>query len=310
MPPNPLLTQKIKHIIENLHPAPDEISFAIINLKSETPKIAGYNLDKFMYPASIYKVFIGAEVLRQIYEKKHSLDEIIEIKSPNDVDKNYRLFPKATRKDTRPLLVGGDKVTIDYLLDLMFSRSDNAASNTLIDLVTRESMNDNIIFPNNWQGSEITRKFLGRVEEDEKYRHSDITVTCARHLVELFYKIETNSLVNEWVSGKLKDYMHRWLRGSKGGLNLPEFRDYYRKGGWLEVNYYKINFLKAIKHALQKGHAINRWSNDVGVATTENCHYVIAVLTLTKTRWPWVNFPLKKFSREIFEVMDNLVKDF
>ncbi|MEI6552984.1 MAG: serine hydrolase [bacterium] len=304
MKENTLFNQKIKLIIENLHPAPDEISFAIINLKTATPEISGFNMDKFMYPASIYKVFIGAEVLRQIYEKKHSLDEIIEIKSPNDVDKNYRLFPKLTSKDDRPLLVEGDKVTIDYLLDLVFSRSDNTASNVLIDLVTRESMNDNIIFPNNWQGSEITRKFLGRVKEDEKYRHLDITVTCARHLVELFYKIETNQLVNEWVSMKLKDYMHRWDRGGKGGLNLPEFKDYYRKGGWLEVNHYKINFIRAIKNVWQKGHAINRWSNDVGVVTTENYHYVIAVLTLTKTKWPWVNFPLKKFSREIFEVMN------
>jgi hypothetical protein len=165
-------------------------------------------------------------------------------------------------------------------------------------------MNENIIFPNNWQGSEITKKFLGRVKEDEKYRHLDITVTCARHLVELSYKIETNQLVNEWVSLKLKDYMHRWDRGGKGGLNLPEFKDYYRKGGWLEVNHYKINFLRAIKHVWQKGHAINRWSNDVGVVTTDNCHYVIAILTLTKTKWPWVNFPLKKFSKDIFDLMN------
>lgn len=300
---NPALTQKIKDIIENLCPMPAEISFAVINLKTKTPEISGFNIDKFIYPASVYKVFIGAEVLRQIHEKKLRLDEIIEIKSPNDVDKSYRLFPRLTTDDGRPLLVAGDKVTIDYLLDLMFSRSDNTASNTLIDLVTRESMNDNIILPNNWQGSEITRKFLGRVKEDEKYRHLDITLTCARHLAELFYKIETNKLVNEWVSVKLKDYMHRWIRSGRGGLNLPEFKDYYRKGGWLEVNHYKINILGAIRNIWKRGHAINRWSNDVGVVTTEECQYVVALLTLTKTKWPWVSFPMKKFSKEVLEAM-------
>lgn len=290
--------QKIKNIIENLYPKSAEISFALINLKSNTTEILGYNINKFIYPASVYKVFVGAEMLRQIHEKKYSIDQIIEIKGMDDFDKNYNLFPKFTTLDNRPPLMSGDKITIDYLLDLMFSRSDNVASNILTNLITKESLN-NFIISNNWEGSKIPEKFLMQKKENEKYRHSDITVTCAKHLVELFYKIEKNQLVNEWVSIKLKDYMRKWNRDGSGGLNLPEFKDYYRKGGQLEINHYKINFLGAIRNIFQKGYAIKRWSNDVGVVDTDDCHYVIAILTSIKTLWPWAKFPMKRFSREV-----------
>ncbi len=155
MKENVQLSEKIKTIIESIHPTPADISFAVINLKSSEHEISGYNMDQFIYPASVYKAYIGAEVLRQISEKQHSLDELIEIKSPNDVDTNVKLFPKNTKADHRPLLKARDKVTVDYLLDLVFTRSDNSAANTLIDLVGREYVNDHIIKPNGWEGSRI-----------------------------------------------------------------------------------------------------------------------------------------------------------
>lgn len=304
MKENAELNVHIKNVIEHLHPQPAEISFAVINLKTSEPELSGYNMEHFMYPASIYKVFVAAEVLRQVSVGVKKLEDLVEIKSPNDVDKNYRLFPVTTKKDNRPLLIEGDKVTIDYLLNLIFTRSDNTAANTLIDLVERESVNDHIIFPNGWDGCEITRKFLTREKErEEKYRISNITLSSAKHLVDLCYKIETKQFINEWVSEKLKEYMSMWDRRGRTGLYIPEFTNYYRKGGWLQINGYKIDFWKAIKNAYTKGHAINRWANDIGVVETNNKHYAIALLTLTKTKWPWVHFNMKKFAREIHKLM-------
>ncbi len=147
---------------------------------------------------------------------------------------------------------------------------------------------------------------MDRRKEDEKYRISDVTVSNARHLAEFLYKIETNQLVNEWVSTMLKDYMHRWNRGGRTGLYIPEFTDYYRKGGWLEVNGYKFNFFRGLKSAWQKGHAINRWSADAGVVTGVHSHYTVALLSLTKSKWPWVKFPMKDFSRKIHILMEEL----
>lgn len=175
MKENPQLSQKIKSIIENFHPKPNEISLAVIDLKNPEAQIAGYNMDHFIYPASIYKVFIGAEILRQINAGQRKLEDIIEITSVNEVDKdNPRFFPKSTHKDYRPLLKTGDKVTLDYLLDLMLTRSDNTASNVLIDIADRENINNNIILPNGWSGSDVTRKFLDRLKEEGEYRVSNI----------------------------------------------------------------------------------------------------------------------------------------
>jgi hypothetical protein len=298
------LSEKIKKIINNLSPKPAQISFAVINLKTSKPEIAGFNMDEFIYPASVYKVFIGAEILRKVYQKELNLSDIIEIKSPNDVDTDIKLFPKSTKKDDRPLLKAGDKVTIDYLLELVFSRSDNTAANTLMDIAKREDINNHIILPNGWNGSEVTRKFLDRLKEEKEYRVSRITVSNARHLAEFFYKVEKGEMVNQWVSEKMKSYLHNWNRGGREGLYLPEFVDYYRKGGWLEINGYRINFWSAVKNVWKKGHAVNKWSNDAGVITGKNSHYTVALLSLTKSPFLWTNFPLKSFSRQIHFLME------
>ena len=305
MKENKNLSQKLTEIVKKFNV--NEISLALINLKTPEPEIAGYDMEHFIYPASIYKVFVASEVLRQIDVGQRKLEDLILISDINEVDKdNPRFFPKSTHRDHRPLLKAGDKMTIDYLLDLMLTRSDNTASNVLIDIASRENINNNIILPNGWSGSDVTRKFLDRLKEEGEYRISKITVSNAKHLAELFYKIETNQLVNTNVSQKLKEYMLRWNRDSKNGLYIPEFKDYYRKGGWLEINGYKWNIWRGMKSAYQKGVAIIRYSGDAGVVTGRNSHYAIAVLTLTKTKWPWVKFPMKKLSKEIYNLMESL----
>ncbi len=117
---------------------------------------------------------------------------------------------------------------------------------------------------------------------------------------------EKNELVNAWVSEKLKYYLHMWNRGGRTGLYIPEFVDYYRKGGWLEINGYKYNFLSAIKNVIKKGHAVNKWSGDAGVITGKSSHYAIAILTLIKSPWPWAEFPLTKVAKEVHALMENL----
>jgi len=300
------LSQKIQKIIESFHPKPDEISVAVVDLKQSEVQIAGYNLDHFIYPASIYKVFVSAEILRQIDVGERKLEDTVEIVLVNEVDTdNPRFFPKSTHKDYRPLLKTGDKVTLDYLLDLMLTRSDNTAANVLIDIADRENINKHIILKNGWSGSDVTRKFLDRLKEEEEYRISKITVSNARHLAELFYKIETGELVSPCVSRQLKTYLLRWNRDRRSGLNLPEFKSYYRKGGWLQINGYKWNVWRGIKASFSKGYAVIKYSGDVGVVEGHNSHYVVAVLSILKTKWPWQNFPLKKLSKEIYALMES-----
>ncbi len=312
-------SRKFTHILIENGFTKNEISIAIINLKESEPKIFGYNMDHFIYPASVYKIFIGAEVLRRIEIGDFSLDQIVEIKSPNDVDKDTRIFPG----DTRNLLYAGDKITVDYLLDLMLTRSDNTASNVLIDLVGRENITKEIIHKYNWNGSEVTRKFLDRIKEDKSFRYSDTTKTCARHVTEFFYLVEKDKLISPFVSQKLKEYMLRWNREGRKGLSISDYISYYRKGGYLENNFYlpfyreyykkagfaldyaAVGIFRLIKTILTKGWAFIRWVNDAGVVNGEKSHYVVSVFTVNKQINPYKKFQMEKLAKSIFDFMEN-----
>lgn len=280
----------------------DEIGIAIIDLQKEVPEIFGYNLDTFIYPASVYKIFIAAEVLRLIENGSLSLDQNVIIKSPNDVDIDARIFPG----DTRKLLSIGDEVSIDYLLDLMLTRSDNTASNTLIDLVGRESITENIIYKHSWHGSEVTRKFLDR-KKDAPYQDTKNTLSCVQHLADFFYLVEKEKLISPFISKKLKEYMLRFNRLNKKfkGLYLSDIHiSYYGKGGWLENNLYSKP-LSALKAFIKKRWVIVRWSNDAGVIQGQNSHYVIVVLSVHKTIFPNSYFNIKKLARVVHEYMES-----
>lgn len=274
-----------------------EMGFAVVDLNDPEPRIFGYNLDHFMYPASMYKVFIGAEVLRRIELGDFSLDQKIVVKSPNDVDKDARIFPG----DTRRLLNSGDEISINQLLDLMLTRSDNTASNCLIDLVGREFITENIIYKNGWRGSEVTRKFLDRVKENKEYQFSSTTMSCARHFAQFFYLVETGKMMSPWVSQKLKEYMLRFNKSGKQGTYIPSgYQEYYCKGGWLETNLYKHKIGSLLKSLFYKHWAIIRWSNDSGVVTLPTGKkYVIVVFSITKTLFPWDYFPIQDFARRV-----------
>ncbi len=309
----------IKKILDENGYTKREMGMAIIDLNQTQPHIFGYNMDHFIYPASVYKIFIGAEVLRQIETGALSLEQHITIKSPNDVDKDVRIFPG----DTRKLLMEGDVVTIDYLLALMLERSDNTASNTLIDLVSRESITENIVHKYNWHGSEVTRKFLDRVKENKPYQYCQTTLTCARHVAEFFYLVENEKLISPFVSKKMKEYMLNWKPGMRTGLNISNYASYYRKGGYLENNlylpfyksYYKKNgfaldyaavgILRLIKTIITKHWAFIRWVNDAGVVKGVNSHYVVSVFTVNKQINPYKKFRSEKLAKLIYDYMEN-----
>lgn len=317
-PENKERSQKLSKILDENGFTKNEIGIAIIDLKKSNPEIFGYNFEHFIYPASVYKIFIGAEVLRQIEISNFSFEQIIEIKSPNDVDKDTKLFPG----DTRNMLNAGDKVTVNYLLDLMLTRSDNTASNVLIDLVGRENIKKNIIHKYNWNGSEVTRKFLDRIKEDKPFRYSEITKTCARHITEFFYLVEKDKLISSFVSQKLKEYMLRWNRQGRKGLFISDYVSYYRKGGYLENNlyllfyreYYKkagfalgyavIGIFRLIKTIFTKGWTFIRWENDAGVVKGEKSHYVISVFSVNKQINPYKKFSMEKLAKLIFDFME------
>jgi beta-lactamase class A len=250
----------------------EQISLAVIDLTNGKKAIGGMNMDNFIYPASVYKMYVAAEVLHQIYEGEYELTTPYVVRSPNDVDKSKEIL-----FDPRPLLRDGDTVTINYLLDLMITRSDNSAANCLIDIATRPRINE-MIANYGWQGSEVTRKFLSRRFEDPGYEKVKGTETCALHAADFMYRIETGQLFNPWVSMQMKTLLGRQLDKSKLAQGLPKEAMFYHKTGWWSY-----------------------WTNDVGIVDGGNIKYIIALFT--PVREEQILPKMKLISERVYSLM-------
>jgi beta-lactamase class A len=231
----------------------EQVSFAVIDMSGKKPVFAGVHADNFIYPASVYKMYVAMEILKQVNENKYSLYKQYIVSSPNDVDHSKEIY-----NDPRPLLHAGDTVTINYLLDLMITRSDNSAANCLIDIAGRKNINETM-HRLGWQGSEVTRKFLSRKFEDPGYDTIRGTETCARHAAEFMYRVYTNELINPWVSMQLKALLGRQLDISKISAGLPADFMFYHKTGWWSY-----------------------FTHDVGIAGNGKIKYIIALFTPIK----------------------------
>ena len=277
------LNSKIKKIVEELNLDKDfpvgedgveQISLAVVDLNGDKPRIGGYNFSNFIYPASVYKIYVAAEILNQISRGKYSLYDEYVVKAPNDVDRT-----KEITYDPRPLLEAGDTVTIGYLLDLMLTRSDNSAANCLIDIADRKNINE-FINQNDWTGSEVTRKFLSRKLEDPGYEDIRGTETNALHVADFLRKMEDGNLVNPWVSMQMKSYLGRQLDTSKLSTGLPPNTMFYHKTGWW-----------------------SNWTHDAGLVDDGETKYIIAsFLPIPEEKAEAI---FTKLSADIYSLMKN-----
>jgi beta-lactamase class A len=254
----------------------EQISFAVIDLNSNPAKLGGVHYKNFIYPASVYKMYVAAAILEQISEGEFSLYDTYIVRSPDDVDKSKQL-----ENDPRPLLKDGDTVTINYLLDLMITRSDNSAANCLIDKATRLEINK-MIDDFGWKGSEVTRKFLSRKFEDPGYDTVRGTETCALHAADFMYKIYKNELVNPWVSMQIKALLGRQLDVSKLSAGLPKNVMFYHKTGWWSI-----------------------YTNDAGIVDDGKVKYVIALFTPVTE--DVVSPKMKILSAKVYQLMKRRV---
>lgn len=263
--PNKQLNRELLNIVHSLEldgnfdvgaDGIEQISLAVVDLTSGPPQFAGVHADNFIYPASVYKMYVAAEILHQISLGKIALDSTIVVTFPNVVDKT-----KEISHDPRPLLQHGDTVTVNYLLDLMITRSDNSAANCLIDIAKRPRINT-MLQSYGWYGSEVTRKFLSRKYEDPGYAEIRGTETCALHAADFLYRIQTNQLINPWVSMQMKVLLGRQLDKSKFAGGLPKNSMYYHKTGWFSY-----------------------WTHDVGIVDDgQICYIVVCFLPIEEER--------------------------
>lgn len=250
----------------------EQISLAVIDLNGPIPRLGGVHYDNFIYPASVYKMYVAAEVLDQVSQGRLSLWSPYVVHSPNDVDHTRELA-----YDPRPLLRDGDTVNINYLLDLMITRSDNSAANCLIDIARRENINA-LMARYHWQGSEVTRKFLKRQYEDSRYAAIRGTETCALHAADFMERISTDRLVNPWVSQEMKILLGRQMDTSKCAAGLPHSAVFYHKTGWFSY-----------------------WTNDVGIVDDGNVHYILSCFVPLEESIAGPK--MRELSKRIFDLM-------
>jgi beta-lactamase class A len=250
----------------------EQISLAVIDLNTPQPHLGGVHFDNFIYPASVYKMYVAAEVLHQISQGQYTLTTIRIADSPNVVD-TWREI----KTDPRPLLQKGDTVTVNYLLDLMITRSDNSAANCLIDLAKRPNI-DSLLHSYGWYGSEVTRKFLRRKFEDPGYEKIRGTETCALHAADFLYRVYTNQMVNPWVSMQLKSLLGRQLDKTKLATGLPPNVMIYDKTGWYAY-----------------------WTNDVAIIDDGKVHYIIACFLPLEEEKASAKFT--ELSKKVYELM-------
>jgi beta-lactamase class A len=253
----------------------EKISFAVIDCNGPKPLLGGVNMEHFIYPASVYKMYVAIEILKQVSNNEYSLYKKYVVKSPNDVDHTSEIS-----WDPRPLLRDGDTVTINYLLDLMITRSDNSAANCLIDVAGRDNINKTM-HENDWYGSEVTRKFLSRKFEDPGYDTVRSTVTSGLHAADFMFKIYKNQLINPWVSQQLKVLLGRQLDTTKLSTGLPHKTMFYHKSGWW--SYY---------------------TNDVGIVDDGKIKYIIALFTPVTEEEVRPRF--KMVSERVYNLIKNL----
>lgn len=255
----------------------EQISFAVIDLTGKKPVLGGVNFTNFIYPASVYKMYVAMEVLKQVNNNEYSLFRQYIVKPPNDVDRSREIG-----FDPRPLLKNGDTVTVNYLLDLMITRSDNSAANCLIDIATRKRINKTM-HDNGWYGSEVTRKFLKRKFEDPGYDTIKSTETNALHAADFMFKIYHDQLINPLVSMQMKALLGRQLDTTKLSIGLPKGAMFYHKTGWW--SYY---------------------TNDVGIVDDGKIKYIISLFTPVTEEV--VRPKLKEVSQRVYDLIKGLHK--
>jgi len=252
---------------------PETISFAVVDLNGKRPVLGGVDYDEFIYPASFYKTYVAMEVLNEVSDGDYSLFRPYVIGFPNAVDNTREID-----WDPRPVLRAGDTLTIDYLLDLMITRSDNSAANCMIDVATRDSINATM-HEYGWYGSEVTRKFLSREYEDSAYKNIRGTSTCALHAADFMYRVYTDQLVDPWVSMQLKALLARQLDTTKVAAGLPRNAVFYHKSGWW-----------------------NTWTNDAGIVDNGKVKYIISCFTpLTEAQ---ADPRMKVLSEKVFQLIE------
>jgi beta-lactamase class A len=193
-------------------------SICVVDLADVShPRVGGWEMDNFVYPASAYKMYVLGEAIRQVCAGEKSLDDITTVSDVN------------LRSDSA--LTTGAPVTLSEVLRLMCMYSDNTAANVAIDLVNRKRATA-LLHALGCKGSEVTRKFVPRTREPDEFTSAPSTVSCARHFATFLWAVETGSVGGGRGRALIKSFLAMNVQnGNRIGAGIPKSATIFSKTG-------------------------------------------------------------------------------
>lgn len=216
-----------------------------------TGRSAGLNAGKVFSSASVIKLAVMAEVFHQVQQGRLSLDQQVTVRSQDYTDTWH------PDHDSRPYLAPGRQAGVGRLLELMITRSDNVATNTLAELVGRRQLN--AYLQSLGAGSTQFHHKLsgGSIPVNDPGYDGGRNQTTARDMARLLTLIDRGRLVSPEASARMLAILKGQLDDSKIPAGL--------KGQGATV-YHKTGETSHVTH-------------DVAIVEEHGRRYVLTILT-------------------------------
>lgn len=195
----------VENLLDIIEKVPGKAGFYYKDLNSGCS--AGFNENEGFVAASVIKIPVMIETLKQIEEGKMSVDSMVRVKREDKVPScgaiNY--------------MHDGLEVSIKDLYTLMIILSDNTATNILINILGIENINKTM----EDLGLKVTRlnRLLFDAEAERKGKRNYIAPAEIGFLLEKIYKGE---LLSESISKEIERVLKMQLYNSKIPRLLPE----------------------------------------------------------------------------------------
>ena len=222
-------------ILEIIGERIDDVGIIVKDLNSDK-WILRLNESKVFQSASIIKIPIMIEVLRQVEIGKLKLDKKIAINEKDKVD--FSIISELSVAE----------YSILDLIRLMIIISDNTATNLLIDLVGYDSVRD-LMSSLKFKDTKLKRKMMDFKAIEEGRTNTTSPIEMA-DMIEMIYK---NEILNEEYSKLALDIMKGQLHKDCLTRYLPENTVIAHKTGELEGFNHDIGIVYSDKHTYMIG---------------------------------------------------------
>jgi beta-lactamase class A len=181
-----------------------EIGFVIKDLQSG--RVLVHNPDRAFPSASMVKIPIMAACYKAAEEGRISLEDVLKLERKDKVRGSGLLRASPS----------GTQVTIEKLLDLMITDSDNTAANMLIDLLGFDYLSQT------FKGFGLDRTNLARKMMDFRSRASGVeNYTTPREMADILERIYRRTCVSPAASDKCLDLLKRQKVNNRIPRYLP-----------------------------------------------------------------------------------------